>query len=508
MEQFDWKRYFLFLTIAFAVFIVYDYFFASKHVAQSHNQTQKVESVGNRTQKVQTVQQTTSAVSLYLGSEREKFKPEHFITVDAKDALIKISEEGAKIVSFYDKRFKKELIEDYERAYNIYPLEILTPSWNTTALLNFSRYNCKKSGYEVVCRLDKNGIKVVKKFVFTRDGYLAELDIQLEGVKNPYLYLGMNPKEEAFYTHIGPIVKTSTGQVIRINIEDITSPKVLHGSFVWVGEEGRYFLKAAKYETKTAIFYRISYLNKEGKTEYASAAVIAVKPTAKVVYLEGPKEYELLKQVGFVEAIDFGVLHFLAYPTFLVLYFFYKLTHSWVAAIFILTLLIRIVFFPLSISSVRSMKKMQELAPKIEEIRKKYANDPQKMQAELLKLYKEGGFNPFGGCLPILIQIPIFFALYKVLIVTPDLALEGFLWIPSLADKDPYYILPVLMGLTMIAQSWITPSPNKQQNTMMYLMAIVFTFLFANFPAGLVLYWTLNNIFNLIQTWIVYKYLS
>jgi YidC/Oxa1 family membrane protein insertase len=154
------------------------------------------------------------------------------------------------------------------------------------------------------------------------------------------------------------------------------------------------------------------------------------------------------------------------------------------------------------------MKKMQELAPKIEEIRKKYSNDPQRMQQEMLKLYKEGGFNPFGGCLPILIQIPIFFALYKVLLVTPDLALEGFLWIPSLAEKDPYYILPVIMGLTMVAQSWITPSPNKQQNTMMYVMAAVFTFLFATFPSGLVLYWTLNNIFNLIQTWIVYKYLS
>ena len=193
---------------------------------------------------------------------------------------------------------------------------------------------------------------------------------------------------------------------------------------------------------------------------------------------------------------------------FLVLYTFYKFTHSWVAAIFILTLLIRLIFFPLSISSTRSMKKMQELAPKLEELRKKYADDPQRLQQEMLKLYKEVGFNPFGGCLPILIQIPIFFALYKVLIVTPDLALEKFLWIPSLADKDPYFILPVLMGLTMIAQTFITPSANPQQNKMMYLMALVFTFLFATFPSGLVLYWTLNNIFNLIQTWIIYRYLA
>ena len=160
------------------------------------------------------------------------------------------------------------------------------------------------------------------------------------------------------------------------------------------------------------------------------------------------------------------------------------------------------------ISSTRSMKKMQELAPKLEELRKKYADDPQRLQQEIVKLYKETGFNPFGGCLPILIQIPIFFALYKVLIVTPDLALEGFLWIPSLAERDPYFILPVLMGLTMIAQSFITPSPNKSQNTMMYIMALVFTVLFATFPSGLVLYWTLNNILSIIQTWIIYRYLS
>jgi YidC/Oxa1 family membrane protein insertase len=505
MENFDWRRYFLFLAIAFGIFIVYDYLFAPKQVQKE--QTPQVQTNGS-TQKVKPLPGQSSYVPLYLGTEREKEKPKHLITVKTEKAIIKIAQEGAKIVSFYDKRFKKELIEDYERAYNIYPLEILTPSWKRTAVLDFSRYNCTKNGYEITCSLKKDGIEAIKRFVFSKDGYLAEVQIELKGVKDPYLYLGMNPKEEAFYTHIGPIAKTSNGEVIRIDIDEITTPKVLHGDFVWVGEEGRYFIKAAHYNTNTAIFYRISYLNQKGEPEYASAAAVSIKPSAKVVFLEGPKEYELLKQVGFVEAIDFGKLHFLAYPTFLVLYFFYKLTHSWVAAIFILTLLIRIVFFPLSISSVRSMKKMQEIGPKLEEIRKKYANDPQKMQAEMLKLYKETGFNPFGGCLPILIQIPIFFALYKVLIVTPDLALEHFLWIPSLADKDPYYILPVVMGLTMVAQSFITPSPNKQQNMMMYLMAAVFTFLFATFPAGLVLYWTLNNIFNLIQTWIVYKYLS
>jgi len=505
MENFDWRRYLLFLAIAFGVFIAYDYFFASKHLAgQNHP------GVSNQTQTqngVKTLQTTPVNVNLYLGTDREREKPKHFITVNGTDLNVKISLEGAKVVSAYDKRFKKELIEPYERAYNIYPLEVLTSDWKTTKLANFSTYNCTKEGYKVSCSLDRDGIKVEKVFTFSKEGYIVKLDLKVEGVKDPYLYLGMTPNEEPFYTHIGPIFKLSNGEVLRPNIEDLPGITPFHGDIVWSGEEGRYFLKAAKYNTDTAVVFKVSYIH-NGETKYVGATAIEVKPNSQILFLEGPKEYDLLKEVNFVDAIDFGVLKFLAYPTFLVLYFFYKIFHSWVAAIFVLTLLLKVIFFPLMISSTRSMKKMQELAPKLQELQRKYANDPQKLQQEMVKLYKEVGFNPFGGCLPILIQIPVFFALYKVLIVTPDLALERFLWIPSLAQPDPYYILPILMGLTMVAQSWITPSPNPQQNKMMYIMALVFTFLFATFPSGLVLYWTFNNILSIIQTWIIYKYMS
>ena len=504
MENFDWRRYLLFLVVAFGVFIAYDYFFASKHLAQH---PQGVQNQTQPTKGITPVQTATVDVNLYLGSDRERERPKHFITVNGTDLRVKIALEGAKIVSAYDKRFKKELVEPYERSYNIYPLEILTDNWETTKLVNFSEYNCSKEGFKVVCSLSKNGIKVEKTFTFDRKGYISKLDLKVEGIKKPYLYLGMMPNEKPFYTHIGPIFKLSNGEVLRPNIEDLPGITPFHGDIVWSGEEGRYFLKAAKYNTHTAVVFKVSYVQ-NGETKYVTATAIAVKPNSQALFLEGPKEYDILKEVGFVDAIDFGRLKFLAYPTFLVLYFFHKIFHSWVAAIFVLTLLLKLLFFPLMISSTRSMKKMQQLAPKLQELQKKYANDPQKLQQEIVKLYKEVGFNPFGGCLPILIQIPVFFALYKVLIVTPDLALEGFLWIPSLAERDPYFILPVLMGLTMVAQSWITPSPNPQQNKMMYIMAAVFTFLFATFPSGLVLYWTFNNILSIIQTWVIYKYLS
>jgi YidC/Oxa1 family membrane protein insertase len=504
MENIDWKKYLIAFAVAFVIFTIYDYFFASKQLAQNpelKNQTEQTQ------KEVKPSTLPSAEVNLYLGTAREKNKPQHFIIFETEKAKIKVAEEGAKIVSFYDKKFKKELVENYERSFNIYPLEILTSSWETTKILNFERYNCKKEGYTLTCLLNHGNLTAVKRFVISKDGYISKVEITLKGVKNPYLYLGMTPFEKAFYTHIGPLFKTSDGQILRIDIDDVKGVKTIHGDFIWSGQEGRYFLKAVKYNTHTAVLFGLK-VQEEGEEIPVSATAIKIKPETKVMFFNGPKEYEVLKNIQFTEAIDFGVLHFLAYPMFLLLYWIYKFFHSWVAAIFILTLLVRIIFFPLSITSTKSMKKMQELAPKLEELKKKYGNDPQKLQQELLKLYKDVGFNPASGCLPILVQIPIFFALYKVLIVTPDLALEGFLWIPSLADKDPYFILPVLMGLTMVAQTFLTPSPQGKQNTMMYLMAAVFTFLFATFPSGLVLYWTLNNIFNLIQTWIIYKYLA
>jgi YidC/Oxa1 family membrane protein insertase len=518
----DWKRYFLFLTIAFILFAIYDTLVIgpkNNHL-NSNNQTtvaSKDSSITtpNSPHSLTVSQKNTknsdkgTPINLYLGSFREKAQPKEFITLNFPDTVIKIAVEGAKIYSFYDKRFKKDLVENYEKTLNIYPLEILTEDWKTTKILNFEKYNCRQINKNTVkCSLQWKGNKYVEKiFSFTEKGYISNIKITLKGIKKPFLYIGMNPAEKAFYTHIGPILKTAEGKTIRIDMEDIKTPSVLYGNFVWEGEEGRYFLKAVKYPTEEVVIFKV--LVNATENQYASATAVRINPdkndTAHFIFFGGPKEYELLKKLDFVSAIDFGMLSFITYPTFMVLYFFYKIFHSWTASIFFLTLLIRILFFPLSISSTVSMKKMQDLAPKLEEIRKKYAQDPRKMQEEMLKLYKEIGFNPFSGCLPLLLQIPIFFALYKVLIVTADLSLEGFLWVPSLAERDPYYILPIIMGLTMIAQSFITPSPNKQQNTLMYAMAIAFTILFATFPAGLILYWILNNIFNILQTFIIYK---
>jgi len=195
-------------------------------------------------------------------------------------------------------------------------------------------------------------------------------------------------------------------------------------------------------------------------------------------------------------------------PLFVFMYWIYEHLNSWVFSILALTLIVRLLMFPLTYKSTISMMKLSELAPKMQQLKEKYKNDPAKFQEEMIKLYSEAGFNPASGCLPILLQIPVFFALYKVLTITADLQLAKFLWIDSLAEKDPFYILPVLMGITMIAQQFISPSPEKSQNVIMYISAIVFTFLFANFPSGLVLYWTFNNIVSLAQGYIIKRLIT
>ena len=230
-----------------------------------------------------------------------------------------------------------------------------------------------------------------------------------------------------------------------------------------------------------------------------------VRPNGKLIFYAGAKEYSRLRTIGLSDTIDFGTLRLIVKPLFIFMYWIYEHLHSWVFSIVALTLIVRLFMFPLTYKSTVAMGKMAELAPKMQELKEKYKNDPVKFQEEMMKLYQEVGFNPMSGCLPILLQIPVFFALYKVLTITAALQLAKFLWIQSLAQKDPYYILPVLMGITMIAQQFISPSPEKSQNYKMIISSVFFTFLFASFPAGLVIYWTLNNIFNLGQTYIIKK---
>ncbi len=226
----------------------------------------------------------------------------------------------------------------------------------------------------------------------------------------------------------------------------------------------------------------------------------------------GPKDYRELREIyaPLTDVVEYGLITFFAKPVFLLLDLLYKFFGNWGWAIVGLTIVVRIILFPLSYKGVMSMQKLKDLTPKMKEIQEQYKNDPQKMQAHLMQLYKKHGANPLGGCLPLLLQIPVFFAIYRVLYNAVELKnSEWILWISDLSVMDPYLVLPILMGLSMYLQQALTPNTlDPMQAKIFRLLPVIFTIFLITFPAGLVLYWTINNIFAILMQLVINKILD
>ena len=480
----------VFIAFFILAFEIYSYYFL-----RPTSQTQQQQQTPQETETLENVP------SLLLGTTREKAGSGRTLKVETPSYVIEVSSVGGRIVKVVDKTFGFDLITDLERKLNLYPLEVFTGNPEIDTILNFSPYEVKKENDKIVMKLSHPRIILEKTLLLKETHFELEIKTNYEGPI--FISSGIRPFEDSFYTHEGPIIKID-GEVLRIDEEDIQKWEIFRGNIEFAGEESRYFFKGFKGKIKEAIAYKVSY-EEEDETKFASLVLVSYE--SPMTLYAGAKYYSRIKDLGLSDLLDYGMLAIIVKPLFVFMYWVHSISGSWIASIVILTLIIRIIFFPLNYKSTVAMMKLQEVAPKIEKIRNKYKNDPVKMQEEMMKLYSEVGFNPMSGCLPILVQIPIFFALYKVLIITVDLKLSKLLWIPSLADKDPFYILPVIMGATMILQQKITPSPDKRQNMIMYISAVAFTFLFANFPSGLVLYWTVNNVLNIFQSYLIKKVL-
>ncbi len=227
----------------------------------------------------------------------------------------------------------------------------------------------------------------------------------------------------------------------------------------------------------------------------------------------GPKEQNRLKEQG-VKAleltVDYGWLTLIADPLFWLLTHIYSVVQNWGWAIILLTILIKLAFYPLSATSYKSMAKMKKLQPRMQTLKERFSDDKQKFQQEMMKLYKTEKVNPAGGCLPILVQIPVFIALYWVLLESVELRQASFiLWLKDLSLPDPYYVLPLLMGGSMLVQHFLNPAPvDPIQKNIMMAMPVVFTVFFLWFPAGLVLYWVVNNVLSISQQYFITRQLQ
>ncbi|WP_457680161.1 membrane protein insertase YidC [Thermovibrio sp.] len=415
-----------------------------------------------------------------------------------------ISTINGRLVSLFVKKYHYQLISPLSKELGLYPLTTLSDSRELSRELATLKLTpdknlvvVKNSPQTLTLKGElPDGREFLKRLTFFPDSYKIEVKTSLKGVElytvlGPDINLSGNEKR----SHVGPVVETKD-KVFRINPKEINS-YLSFNNVIWAGEEEHYFLMAAKGNYYSAIVESLG-----GKDTLVKALL------GSFTFYGGPKELKQLEALGMESAIDFGILGFLAKPLLKFFLFLHNYIPNWGIEIIVFTLIIKLLLHPLTHKSYVSMKKMQELAPKLEEIKRKYGNDPVKLQEETMKLYKEAGVNPAGGCLPMLLQIPIFIALYELFLSAVELKGASFLWIKDLSQPDPTYILPILMGISMIVQQLLTPTTNKQQQYIFYAMAIFFTFLFATFPAGLVLYWLTNNVITAIQNLIINKLMS
>ena len=482
-----WKRILIFGISVFLLMFAYQYIYTTFFKPQK-SQEKVVEE--KKEEKKEPTAQKVELPQLMLGTYREKQKYEEKVQIDLGIFSLVIAKKGGKILRLIDKKYGYDVISQVERDLKIFPLEIFTGNTEFDRKLNFGKYDIVKEGNKIFLKHKELDIQKI----ITYENYTLKLEVK--GINKPFwVFLGTYPDDEAFYTHVGPILYVN-GKLVRLDVGELQGINEFSGRILLAGEESRYFFKGGKGEFEKVVVYKV----KVGDLWRSFTTILYTEP---ITLYYGAKDYARLRELGLEDILDWGMLKIIVKPLFIFLYWIYEHTGSWVFSILVLTLIIRVFMFPLGYKSTVSMLKLQEVAPRLEKIKQKYKDDPVKLQEEMMKVYSEVGFNPFSGCLPLLLQIPIFFALYKVLIITVDLKVSSFLWIPSLADKDPFYILPIVMGLTMLLQQKLTPSPDPKQALMGYLMAVVFTLLFINFPAGLVLYWTLNNLFNIGQNYLI-----
>ncbi|MDO9600134.1 MAG: membrane protein insertase YidC [Azoarcus sp.] len=371
---------------------------------------------------------------------------------------------------------------------------------------------------------EQNGIKVTKLMTFHRGNYLVDFSYEItNGSGEPlsahaYFQLTRDGKEaeqvEAFgvTTFTGPAFFTDLAKFQKVSFSEIADGKAKfakNASDGWVAMVQHYFVSAWM---PTEGVEREFFARKVGGDLYSAGVIVpvaAIAPGAsgKVEsrLYAGPQEQDKLQDIapGLDLVVDYGWLTVIAAPLFWVLSWFHSLTGNWGWAIILVTVAIKLVFFPLSAASYKSMAKMRVLGPRMQRMKELYGNDKAKMQQEMMSLYRNEKINPLGGCLPILVQIPVFIALYWVLLGSVEMRQAPWLgWIQDLSAKDPYFILPVIMGATMLIQMKLNPTPpDPLQAKIMMAMPIVFTFMFLWFPSGLVLYWVVNNTLSIAQQW-------
>jgi YidC/Oxa1 family membrane protein insertase len=509
------QRLILAVGLSFVFFVIYTTIFPPEAQVRDQNQTTAQVSSVQTTQKSLTPEPSTALSGHEIASDERISKSETntLVSIDSDDFTIsidtlgRISSKTLKNNKFHDNDGNPAQLIPHFGAKPLYVRfsdETINQEAARVAYTASARdLNLSQSGQVSLTLTQRlSTLSITKNLTFYKDGHY-DVKVELSDEKRYFIYLGQRPQ-------------TDSQQMMTVKGAMVYAGDNLTTIFEDGDVEGRstftdVHLTSAFDQYFASIFY--------GLRPDTSVLVERDRDDNPIVYLDasrvmefnayiGPKDYRVLEGIDPVltHSIEYGWFTFASEPLFKLLMWLYGIFGNWGWAIIALTLIIRLVLYPLTYKGMLSMQKMKDLAPKIKDIQAKHKGDPQRMNAAVMETYKKHGANPLGGCLPLLMQIPVFFAIYRVLLNAVELqGAPWILWIDDLSRMDPTFILPVLMGASMYYQQKLTPNnfTDPMQQKVFQFLPIIFTFFFITFPSGLVLYWFVNNLFSIAQQFMV-----
>jgi YidC/Oxa1 family membrane protein insertase len=531
----DFQRIFLFSIFAFSGIFLWNAYnhpengidqFASTQVAPVIASTAVLASSGVPARSPVIVPPANSVVEKNVSADNK-------IIIRTDNLIVEISRQGGDIQRV--ELLKHKSFEDKNKSFVLLQNDSSVTYVTQSGLLgenlpdHHASYVAEKAEYSLAEGLDSltvtlsNSSGVRKVYVFHRNSYLIDVSYEIDNhgtsplVASSYFQLVRDDSTPAggtmmVPTYTGPAIYTDLEKFQKIDFAEIQKNKVSYPAKTdngWIAMLQHYFVSA----WLPPKLPRENYTKSLGNNLYAVGSVLQLEPIAagqtggiKTQLYVGPASTQLDEVApGLGLTVDYGWLTIIANPLFWMLTLIQGWVINWGLAIIVLTVLIKLVFFPLSAASYKSMAKMRVVAPKLEKIKQQYGDDREKLNRAMMDLYKTEKINPLGGCLPVLIQIPVFISLYWAILSSVELRNAPFIgWISDLSAADPYYVLPAIMGISMFIQGRLNPTPpDPIQAKLMQIMPVLFSVVFFFFPAGLVLYSVVNNVLSIWQQWYI-----
>ncbi|MGE4559839.1 MAG: membrane protein insertase YidC [Desulfobulbus sp.] len=540
----DLQRAFLAIVLSFLILVGYQYFFVKPAPPPPQSPVQTQQEGG------QTAPANTPAATPAVTTERQNVAVDpkaREISIDTPLYTVILNEQGGGVKSFVLKQYRNTHDKDSGpmqliAGKNPADLPVLfsldngagtfLPTFHTTGTTNLALAQPTDTGSVAMQTTTAGGLVIQRSLEFHGDSYLVNVAYKVvnggdKAVQvSPALSLANQPfahaSQTSKYLFSGPAAFVN-GELVETKAKKLSEgPIVLQGKVSWTGYVDNYFMTSVVPTSPNA--HTVTLQGSENHVRSVISEGIVSIPAGESktftysLYF-GPKKLKILKAAGYdlAAAVNFGWFDLLAKPMLWLLNFFHRFSGNYGIAIILLTVLVKLAFWPITQKGMKSMKNMQKLQPKIAKLRERFKDDPSKMNQEMMALYKTYKVNPLGGCLPMLIQIPFFFALYRVLMAAIELRHAPFmLWINDLSAPDRLWIgfdipflhgipvLTLLMGASMYLQQKMTPTTaDPNQARIMQFLPIVFTFMFLNFASGLVLYWFVNNLLSILQQYLI-----